>query len=65
MTYTLQAATRRSLLDAGVQLEDAGGEVQAVQISALRGDGLTELKETILALAELLELRSEIGPFLL
>ncbi|XP_043214904.1 translation initiation factor IF-2, mitochondrial-like isoform X1 [Amphibalanus amphitrite] len=52
-------ATKRSLLEAGVQLEELGGEVQAVQISALRGHGLTELKETILTLAELLDLRAE------
>ncbi|XP_037076687.1 translation initiation factor IF-2, mitochondrial-like [Pollicipes pollicipes] len=52
-------ATKRSLLAAGVQLEELGGDVQAVQISALHGHGLTELKETILALAEVLELRGD------
>lgn len=38
-----------------------GGEVQLVPISALKGTGTEDLKEAILALAETLELKSEVG----
>ncbi|XP_025017553.1 translation initiation factor IF-2, mitochondrial [Tetranychus urticae] len=42
----------------GIVTEADGGDVQVVTISALKGEGLRELKEAILALAETLELKS-------
>lgn len=42
----------------GITLEEDGGEVQSVRISALLGQGINELKEAIIALAETLQLKS-------
>ncbi|KAJ1949021.1 translation initiation factor IF-2, partial [Linderina pennispora] len=47
------------LLQYGVQVEDFGGDIQAVQISALKGTGVDELAENIATLAEVLDLRAE------
>ena len=47
------------LLSQGLVLEEAGGEVQAVPISALKGIGLEQLVETISTQAALLDLRSD------
>ena len=43
----------------GLQLEGYGGDIQAVNISALTGHGLDDLVEAILALAELKDLRAD------
>ncbi|KAJ2156337.1 translation initiation factor IF-2 [Coemansia sp. RSA 552] len=48
------------LLQYGVQTEDLGGDIQAVEISALKGDGVEELAENIVTLAEVLDLRAEV-----
>ena len=48
---------KRELLEAGVQLEDFGGEVQSVEISALKGEGLEALEEALLVQAELCQVR--------
>ncbi|KAF2350158.1 Small GTP-binding protein domain [Trinorchestia longiramus] len=48
-----------SLLQAGVQLEKQGGDVQCVEISAKKGTNLTALVEAILALAEILEVSAD------
>ncbi|KAL1921616.1 uncharacterized protein VTP21DRAFT_11332 [Calcarisporiella thermophila] len=50
---------KESLLSHGVQLEEFGGDVQAVEVSGLTGKGLDQLEEAIVTLAELLELRAE------
>ena len=50
---------KQDLLRYHVQLEDFGGEVQAVEISALRNMHLDKLEEAIVALAEMLDLRAD------
>ncbi|KAJ1680154.1 translation initiation factor IF-2 [Spiromyces aspiralis] len=50
---------KEGLLQHGIQVEDLGGDVQSVEISALKGIGLDGLKENILALAEVLDIRAE------
>ena len=47
------------MLQNGIQLEEFGGEVQAVEISALKGTGLEALEEAILAQAELCDIRGD------
>ncbi|RWS14025.1 translation initiation factor IF-2: mitochondrial-like protein [Dinothrombium tinctorium] len=42
----------------GIVLEEDGGETQAIYVSALKREGLTELKEAIIALAEMMQLRA-------
>lgn len=44
----------------GIVLEEDGGDIQSIQMSALKGTGLDRLKEAILALAETLELKAYI-----
>lgn len=44
---------KASLADAGVQIEEYGGEVPLVPVSATRGDGLGDLLETIGLLADI------------
>ncbi len=50
---------KRELLAAGVELEEVGGEVPCVEVSGKDGLGLDVLEETLAALAEMAELRSE------
>eukprot|EP00731_Ephydatia_muelleri_P028186 Em0019g1059a len=47
------AKLKRDLLHHGIQLEEFGGDVQAVEISGLKGTGLDALVEAVLAQAEL------------
>ena len=42
-----------------VHLEEFGGDVQAVEISALKGEGLDSLEEAIVAQAELCEIQGD------
>jgi len=49
---------REALLQYDVQVEEMGGEVQDVEVSALKKTGLDELIEKILLQAELLELKA-------
>ena len=49
---------KRELVDQDVVIEEWGGDVMAVPISALKGDGVDTLMESILVLAEVLELRA-------
>ncbi|KAJ2749044.1 translation initiation factor IF-2, partial [Coemansia nantahalensis] len=51
---------KEELLQYGVQTEDMGGDIQAVEISALKGDGVEELAENIVTLSEVLDLRAEV-----
>ena len=46
------------LMEHGVSVEPFGGDVQTVNISALRGQGIDKLEEAILLLAEMMDLRA-------
>ena len=50
---------KRGLYQFGIQLEEDGGDVQAVPISALKRTNLDKLQEAIVALSEILELKSD------
>lgn len=50
---------KKELSNAGVQLEEYGGDVMAVEVSALKGTGINELLDTILLVAEMSELKSD------
>ncbi|KIK63603.1 hypothetical protein GYMLUDRAFT_162510 [Collybiopsis luxurians FD-317 M1] len=52
-------AVQQSLLAEGLQLEQLGGEVPAVEVSGKTGHGLTSLVETLSAIAEMQDLRAE------
>ena len=47
------------MLQYSIQLEEFGGEVQAVEISILTGNGLDTLEEAIIVLAELNEIQAD------
>ena len=51
--------TKKALHEAGVQLEDYGGDVQAIPISALHGTGVKDLIEALLVQAEMLQLSAD------
>ena len=53
--------TKKQLLEQGVRLEDDGGDVQCVCISALKGTNIKQLTEAILTQAEMLELKCDLG----
>ena len=53
--------TKRQLLSLGVELEEYGGDTQVVCVSALKGTGLDDLQEAILAQAELLQLEADVS----
>lgn len=46
--------TKRMLMEIGIQVESMGGDIQAVPISALKKENLSQLTEAILLQAELL-----------
>jgi translation initiation factor IF-2 len=48
-----------SLMAEGIQVEAVGGDVPAVQVSGLTGQGLQELVETLSVVADVQDLRSE------
>ncbi|KAF8889763.1 initiation factor 2 [Gymnopilus junonius] len=52
-------SVKKALLAEGIQLEEYGGDIPAVHVSGLTGEGLSELVETISAVAEMQELRAE------
>ncbi|XP_019630698.1 PREDICTED: translation initiation factor IF-2, mitochondrial-like [Branchiostoma belcheri] len=49
----------RELLSHGMELEEFGGDIQSVNISALKGEGLTELAEAIVTQAEVMEVKGD------
>jgi translation initiation factor IF-2 len=49
---------KTELLQHEIQVEDMGGDVQAVEVSAIKGIGLDKLEEAILLQAELLDLKA-------
>ena len=51
--------TKKALHEAGVQIEDYGGDVQAIPISALNGTGVENLIEALLLQAEMLQLSAD------
>ncbi|XP_041353564.1 translation initiation factor IF-2, mitochondrial-like [Gigantopelta aegis] len=51
--------TKQMLLEHQLILEDFGGDVQAVPISALKGTNLLELEEAIVTQAEVMELKAD------
>ncbi len=51
------------LMMQGLMLEDAGGDVQTVPISALKGTGVAQLVDAINAEAALLDLRADAQGF--
>lgn len=48
--------TERMLVEAGIQIEKLGGDVQAIPISALKKQNLSQLTEALVLQAELLEI---------
>uniref|UniRef100_A0AC35UHR8 Tr-type G domain-containing protein n=1 Tax=Rhabditophanes sp. KR3021 TaxID=114890 RepID=A0AC35UHR8_9BILA len=50
--------TRRSLMEHEIVVEDMGGDVQVVEISALYNKNIDKLQEALITLSEMLELRS-------
>ncbi|KAE9548606.1 hypothetical protein FO519_008180 [Halicephalobus sp. NKZ332] len=50
--------TRRDLLQHDIVVEDMGGDVQAVEISALQGTNIKALQEALILQAELMDLKS-------
>jgi translation initiation factor IF-2 len=52
---------KTELLQHEVQVEDMGGETQAVEVSATKGIGLDKLEEAILLQAEILDLKANPG----
>ncbi|KAF4518610.1 hypothetical protein B566_EDAN009859 [Ephemera danica] len=53
------ARTREMLLNQGLQLEEEGGDVQSVPISALAGTNLPQLIDAIALQSELMELKAD------
>ncbi|KAK0083657.1 hypothetical protein PV326_006625 [Microctonus aethiopoides] len=51
--------TKRMLAEQGIHVESCGGEVPSVNISALKGLNLNELMETVVAQAEIMNLRGD------
>ncbi|ODM97605.1 Translation initiation factor IF-2, mitochondrial [Orchesella cincta] len=51
--------TKRMLLQEAIQLEEFGGDVQCVPISATKGTNLSQLVDAILVQTDLMNLRSE------
>jgi len=49
----------KALMAEGVQLEEFGGDIPAVHVSGLTGEGLPDLIETLSAVAEVRDLRAE------
>eukprot|EP00250_Pteridium_aquilinum_P008132 c17701_g1_i1 orf=248-1759(+) len=55
------ARVREQLGAEGVELEEMGGDVQVVEISATKHTGLDKLEESLLLLAEIMDLKADIS----
>ncbi|XP_072389075.1 translation initiation factor IF-2, mitochondrial [Diabrotica undecimpunctata] len=53
------ARTQKMLVEAGIQVEQLGGDVQAIPISALKKQNLEQLTEALVLQAELLEIGAD------
>ena len=53
LSLTLQSKVKQELLQYSIQLEEFGGETQAIEVSALTGKGIEALEEAIIAQAEM------------
>lgn len=51
--------TKKTLLEAGLQIEEYGGDIQSIPISALKRQNLGALVEALVLQAELLEIKSD------
>lgn len=51
--------TKRMLVEAGIQVESMGGDIQAVPISALKQQNLDQLTEALVIQAELLNVMAD------
>ena len=52
---------KAALADVGVQIEEYGGEIPLVPVSATTGDGMSDLLDTILLVADIAEFRANPG----
>ena len=52
--------TKKQLLAEGVRLEETGGDVQCIPISAVKGTNIRQLTEAILTQAEMMELKCDL-----
>ncbi|MSP94912.1 MAG: translation initiation factor IF-2 [Alphaproteobacteria bacterium] len=55
------ARVKNELLQHEIQVEDLGGDVLAVEVSATKGTGLAKLEEAILLQSEVLDLKADPG----
>jgi translation initiation factor IF-2 len=53
--------TKSGLVEAGIYVEGFGGDIPCVSISAKTGEGIQELLQTVLLVAELAELKGDTG----
>ena len=54
---------KQDLARSGVEIEDIGGETQVIPVSGKTGQGMDDLEDATIALAEMLDMRSEVdGP---
>ena len=52
--------TKKQLIAEGVRLEEVGGDVQCIPISAVKGTNIRQLMEAILTQAEMMELKCDL-----
>ena len=57
--YNSQSHIKQALLDHSIQVEEFGGDVQCVEISALTGQGLDELEESVITQSDLMNLTAD------
>lgn len=51
--------TEKMLLEAGIQVENLGGDIQAIPISALKKQNLDKLIEALVLQAELMDIKAD------